>query len=127
MRRLSHPDSGWAECPRCRHRLLRWRAYRPSQERPWLDWDEDRWLVPVPLVGLGLTLLLVTQVPLLLTVLGGSRGRLLGLTVGGLGFLWAVGIAAARHRWRLNRRRVLMEHLRPDDWVCPSCLHSVAV
>lgn len=102
MRRLSHPDSGWAECPRCRHRLLRWRAYRPSQERPWLDWDEDRWLVPVPLVGLG-------------------------LTVGGLGFLWAVGIAAARHRWRLNRRRVLTENLRPDDWVCPSCLHSVAV
>ncbi len=125
MSRLPHPDSGWADCPRCRHRLLRWRVYRPSRERAWIDWDESRWLVPVPLVGLGLTLLLVTQVPLL-AVLGGSRGRVLVLTVGGLGFLWAAGVAASRHWWRLNRRRVLMEHLRPDDWVCPSCLHSVS-
>lgn len=123
MSRLPHPDSGWADCPRCRHRLLRWRAYRPSRERAWIDWDESRWLVPVPLVGLGLTLLLVMQVPLLL---GGSRGRVLVLTVGGLGFLWAAGVAASRHRWRLNRRRVLMENLRPDDWVCTLCLHSVS-
>ena len=49
--------------------------------------------MPVPLVGLGLMLLLVTQVPLL-AVLGGSRGRVLVLTVGGLGFLWAAGVAA---------------------------------
>ncbi|ALW88613.1 hypothetical protein [Deinococcus actinosclerus] len=126
MSRLPHPDSGWADCPRCRHRLLRWRVYRASRERPWIDWDEDRWLVPVPLVGVGLTLLLVTQAPLLLAVLGGSRGRVLVLTVGGLGFLWSAGVAAARHRWRLKRRRVLSDRLSPDDWVCPSCLHSVS-
>ncbi|WP_158590198.1 hypothetical protein [Deinococcus sp. RM] len=42
---------------------------------------------------MGLTLLPVMQVPLL-AVLGGSRGRVLVLTVGGLGFLWAAGVAA---------------------------------
>ena len=36
------------------------------------------------------------------------------------------GVAAARHRWRLKRRRVLADRLSPDDWVCPSCLHSVS-
>lgn len=120
----------WRECPRCRTPMVRWDSFQRHPERVWVNWNPEDWPVS-PLVVMLAALLLIGAVSPALGewLMQGSGPRSGTRTFNfmmGVGALLATAYAVVVWWRRGQKRKALAQGLKPQDWICPNCLHTVA-
>ncbi|BDP40789.1 hypothetical protein DAETH_07580 [Deinococcus aetherius] len=104
--------------------MTRWASLARHPERPWLIWDPDRWLLPVPWEGVALLVALGMVAPgVVWLLLGGRRSSSIVIAAG---FVWALVSARLTFLWRRHLRRQRARQARSNDWVCAACLYTEA-